>query len=94
MSFNDFDNLKPEQVRLIEYLRNHGLVDDLKDRGYLTPKLASRFISVAESTLAHWRGSWVEGGRRYGPPFVRLNEKHVLYKLQDLCDWLDARIMR
>lgn len=48
---------------------------------------AARFLSVARSTLRHWR---LTG---HGPPFLKLN-RMIRYRRQDLEGWLDARVQQ
>jgi predicted DNA-binding transcriptional regulator AlpA len=46
--------------------------------------------------LASWLGvstQWVEIGRskKYGPEFVRLGPRHIVYRRSDVIKWLRAR---
>ena len=54
---------------------------------YLTSKDAAEFLCVSPLTLRKWR--W-EGK---GPQFVKAGRK-VLYRLQDIEDWISGQIRR
>jgi predicted DNA-binding transcriptional regulator AlpA len=53
----------------------------------LSPKQASEFLAVPESTLAHWRSE------RRGPVYVKLEASIVRYRKSDLEKYIGARIV-
>ena len=52
---------------------------------YLNAVEAATFIGAAAQTLAKWR---CNGG---GPPFIRLSRGRIMYAVDDLIAWMDAR---
>jgi predicted DNA-binding transcriptional regulator AlpA len=53
----------------------------------LSPKQASEFLAVPESTLAHWRSE------RRGPVYVKLEDRLIRYRTSDLEKYIGARIV-
>ena len=53
----------------------------------LTPAEAAELLpeGITERTLRNWRST------RRGPPYVRLSQKHVGYRRQDLLRWLERQ---
>jgi excisionase family DNA binding protein len=51
----------------------------------LTPKEASEFLGVPESTLAHWRSE------RRGPVYVKLEGRLIRYRKNDLEKYIGER---
>jgi len=52
---------------------------------YLTEKDVSRTLKVCVRTVQAWR---YEGG---GPPFVRISERRIAYRLSDIETWAASR---
>ena len=44
----------------------------------LTPRQASEFLGIPESTLAQWRS------QRRGPPYIKLESRLIRYRRSDL----------
>lgn len=62
------------------------------DKGKINPtalptKQAAEYLGVAKQTLANWRNL----GK--GPNYVKLDTA-VLYRVQDLDDWLAAQVVK
>lgn len=55
--------------------------------GYLTTEKAAEFLGLSTSYLSHGRIS------SYGPPYVKLSRR-VLYSVEDLISWAEARRRR
>jgi len=53
----------------------------------LIPKEASEFLGVPEKTLATWRSE------RRGPQFIKIENRHVRYRLSDLENYIASRIV-
>jgi predicted DNA-binding transcriptional regulator AlpA len=53
----------------------------------LSPKEASEFLAVAESTLAHWRSE------RRGPVYVKLEGNIVRYRKSDLEKYIGSQLV-
>ena len=53
----------------------------------LSPKGASEFLGVPESTLAHWRSE------RRGPVYIKLEDRLIRYRKSDLEKYVSARIV-
>ena len=51
----------------------------------LTPRQASEFLGIPESTLAQWRS------QRRGPSYIKLELRLVRYRLVDLEEWLSRQ---
>ena len=51
---------------------------------FVRTPLASKFVNLSESTLEKLR---VSGE---GPPYYKPGKRVVLYKIQDLFDWLES----
>jgi excisionase family DNA binding protein len=51
----------------------------------LTPKEASEFLGVPESTLAHWRSE------RRGPVYMKLEGRLIRYRKSDLEKYIGER---
>lgn len=52
----------------------------------LTEKMLAAYLSVSKALIRRWRQ---HGG---GPPFTKLGEKSVRYRLRDVQKWLDGRV--
>lgn len=52
---------------------------------YFNAEETGRFIGVAVQTLARWR---CEGG---GPPFIKCGSRKIMYAVEDLTAWMNAR---
>lgn len=52
-------------------------------RSLLTPKEAAEYLGIPEGTLAQWRS------QRRGPPYIKLEERLVRYRLSDLEAYLN-----
>jgi predicted DNA-binding transcriptional regulator AlpA len=63
---------------------------DLAARRVLPPREAAAYVSLSPYTLERMRLS----DDPAGPPWVRLSERRVGYRLADLDAWLEARITR
>lgn len=59
------------------------------DRSVLTSAEAAELLGISPRTLANWR---VQGR---GPVYVRIGKKRspVLYRICDIEDWLDSRLI-
>lgn len=54
----------------------------------LTPKEVADYLRVGVDCLAKWR--WLGGG----PPFIRISQNRVGYKVSDLDAWIAQRTQR
>ncbi len=54
----------------------------------LTSREAAEFLRLEPRTLESWRGR-----PGVGPKFVRYSARCVRYRLKDLQDWVDARVV-
>lgn len=54
---------------------------------FLTTEEVAQLLRVDASSVRRWRA----GRPQQGPPFIRLSERVVLYDVDDLHAWLDAR---
>jgi predicted DNA-binding transcriptional regulator AlpA len=57
----------------------------IQTSGLLTSKKAAEFLGIPEGTLAQWRS------QRRGPPYIKLEERLVRYRLVDLESYLSRR---
>lgn len=48
----------------------------------LDTKSAGALIGISPSTLAAWRK------REIGPPYIRIDDWHIRYRLRDLNEWV------
>lgn len=65
-----------------------GTADSTESGGpMLTPGEAAKFLRLEPRTLESWRG------RGIGPKFVRYSARCVRYRLKDLQDWIDTRVV-
>lgn len=55
---------------------------DIPETGLLTEHQAAEFLNFSVYALRNWR---VRGG---GPKFVKISNRSVRYRLQDLNDWV------
>lgn len=55
--------------------------------GALTTPEAARYLSLAPQTLRNWR---LKGE---GPPFCRVGQKRIVYRITDLDAFLEARLV-
>jgi len=53
----------------------------------LTSREAAEFLRLEPRTLESWRG------RGIGPKFLRYSARCVRYRLKDLQDWVDSRVV-
>jgi excisionase family DNA binding protein len=51
----------------------------------LTTKQAARYLELSEVTLKRWRV------KKFGPKFVRLGQRKVRYRQEDLEEWIDGQ---
>ena len=59
----------------------------MKNHELLTSEESQDFLRVSQQTLANWRV------QKIGPPYIKLGGK-VLYRISDLEEWLDSRLVR
>lgn len=57
-------------------------------RSLLSPGEAAEYLDVTERTLSYWR---IKG---QGPSFVRVHRRRIAYRVQDIENWLEARVQR
>jgi len=60
---------------------------EVVDVGWLSPKEASRYLSVSLNALERMRRV---GG---GPPFAKLGRRTVRYRVPDLDAWMASRVV-
>jgi hypothetical protein len=56
---------------------------------YMNAEETSAFIGIAVQTLARWRS---EGGKDL--PFIRVSRGRIMYDVDDLTAWMNARRVR
>ena len=54
----------------------------------LDEKKAAAYLGVSLSYLRKGRSEGSPGGRTPGPPFVRIGDRRVLYRVADLDSWV------
>ena len=55
----------------------------------ISPKELARKLGVSTQTLANWRTSG-----KYDLPFIKVNDRKVLYRVEDVEAWLEQRTSR
>ena len=58
-----------------------------KNKMLLTCREAAEFLSIPVGTLAQWRS------QRRGPPYIKLEDRLVRYRLTDLEAYLSGRLV-
>ncbi|MET7906298.1 helix-turn-helix domain-containing protein [Streptomyces sp. NPDC005355] len=56
----------------------------LLDHGTYTTKELARLLNVDPSTIRRWRTAQPP----QGPPFIPMSDRHVLYSIVDVHNWL------
>jgi predicted DNA-binding transcriptional regulator AlpA len=69
-------------------IQSTNLPPDLAPRRVLTPREAAAYLSLSPWTLEKWRGD----DDPAGPPWVRLSERRIGYRLEDLDAWIGQRV--
>ncbi len=59
--------------------------DDLDPALHINEKIAAEYLGISHKTLQGYR---VKGG---GPPFIKVGERSVRYKIADLMNWAENR---
>jgi hypothetical protein len=54
----------------------------------LTPREAAGFLGIPVGTLAQWRS------QRRGPPYIKLEERLVRYRISDLESYLSQHLVQ
>lgn len=57
------------------------------ERLSLRPSEAARVIGVTPKTLSNWRG------RGKGPSYVRVGQRGIFYRIEDLDAWLSSQVV-
>lgn len=65
-----------------------GLRNPFSGVGLLNQKQTSEFLGVSERALEKWRLE------EKGPPFVKVGNKLVRYRLSDLQKWIDKNTVK
>jgi predicted DNA-binding transcriptional regulator AlpA len=63
-----------------------GLPPEIGRHRVVCERAAAEFCGVAAITLERMRKSGT------GPPYVRLSERRLGYRMGDLCNWLESRL--
>ena len=56
---------------------------------YISSKELAKKIGVTTRTLSNWRSTG-----KYGLPFIKVNDRKVLYRVEDVEAWLEQRTSR
>jgi len=88
VSDQEIDARKIHSVVAANVILHPATADPTESGGpILTSGEAARFLRLEPRTLESWRG------RGIGPKFVRYSARCVRYRLKDLHDWIDSRVI-